>query len=111
MHASPHGLQPPAMRKRCGKEEFPPGAEKGADYTLAYEVMLDRVVQQLGVVLHPHLAQDPRAIGADRVGREAELLADLRERLAGDDHPHDLVLAVRKHLVRRRAAAVFEIER
>src|SRR5688500_1893939 len=72
--------------------------------------MRDRVVHQLCVGLHVHLAQDAGAVRGDRVGREEELVGDLPHGLARGDHPHDLVFAVGERLVQRLAAVVLELE-
>src|SRR5438132_4364400 len=73
--------------------------------------MRDGVVHELRVRLHVHLAEDARAVRADRVGAEEKLVGDLPHRLARGDHPHHLVLAVGKRLVQRLAAIVLELER
>src|SRR5438874_4158 len=73
--------------------------------------MGDGVVHELRVRLHVHLAENARAVRADRVGAEEKLVGDLPHRLAGGDHPHHLVLAVGKRLVQRLAAVVFQLDR
>src|SRR5688572_4569548 len=86
-------------------------AKKGPDPFSVHQVVGDGVVHQLRVRLHVHLAQDARAVGADGIGAEEELVGDLAHGLAGSDHPHHLVLAVRERLVQRLAAVVLELER
>src|SRR5437899_481128 len=60
------------------------------------QLVMNGVAHQLGVVLEIQLLQDPRAVGADRVRAQKQLLGDLARGLAGGDQPHDLVLAIRE---------------
>src|SRR5260221_411200 len=78
---------------------------------LIYDVGRDRVMHQLRVRLHVHLAEDASAVRADGVGAEEELVGDLAHGLARGDHPHHLVLAIGQRLVQRLAAIVLELER
>src|ERR1041384_5135980 len=75
------------------------------------QVVGDRVVHQLRVRLHVHLAQDAGAVGADGVWTQKQFIRNLANRLSRGDHPHHLVLAVGKRLVQGLAAVVLELER
>src|SRR5678815_1057465 len=66
---------------------------------LADQLVSHGVVHQRGVAGDAELAQDARAIGADRARREAHLLRDLADLLAGGEQPHHAVLAIGELLV------------
>src|SRR5690606_2419114 len=97
------------VSNRCRCLDYKSGGRYGISGSI-HQVVGDGVVHELRVRLHVHLAEDAGAVGADRVGAEEELVGDLAHGLAGGDHPHDLVLAVRERLVQRLAAVVLELE-
>src|SRR5437879_1456992 len=66
-----------------------------------HQLVLQRVADQLGGGLQPHLSAEAGAIGADRFHAERELRSDLAHRLPDGDRTEDLVLAIRKQLVFR----------
>src|SRR6266568_2390634 len=72
-----------------------------AGMTLLDQLMLHRVVHEVHVGVQAELLEDASAVGADGARRELHLLGDLVQRLAGGEHPHDPVFAVREPLVRR----------
>src|SRR3990172_10912269 len=76
-----------------------------------HQVVGDGVVHQLRVGLHVHLAQDAGPMGTYSIWTQKQFIRDLTHRLAGSDHPHHLLLAVRERLVERLAAVVLELER
>src|SRR5574341_2462482 len=65
------------------------------------ELVADRVVDQRCVAGQRELAQDARAVGAHRRGRQPQLLGDLADLLAGGEQPHHAIFAVGELLVRR----------
>src|SRR6185503_4095973 len=62
------------------------------------EAMLHRVVDEVHVGVQVQLLQDASAVRAHRGGRQAHLLGDLVQRLAGREEPHHAVFAIREAL-------------
>ncbi len=65
-----------------------------------HELVLERVVDELRVVGHPHLVEQPRPVGAHGLDAERELAGDRAHGLARGDEPQDQELAVGEALVR-----------
>lgn len=57
-------------------------AQSGLKGTLLHEIPLDRIADELSVVLHAHLLQDACAIGTDGLDTQLQLLADFGNGLA-----------------------------
>src|SRR5947209_4356369 len=91
----------------CGSGTKPSGSVTArataavSDMPLPDELVPNRVVYERCVARQAELAQDARAIGADRARREAHLAGDLADLLAGGKQPHHAVLAIRELLVQR----------
>src|SRR5436853_1658804 len=95
----------------CGAASGAVSAEKGSGsmalraivaasfMKLTDELVADGVVHERRVARKSELAQDARAIGAHRRGRQAHLACDLADLLAGGEQPHDAVFAVGELLV------------
>src|SRR5947207_6547268 len=75
---------------------FAPGA-----CLLLDKSVLDRVISQIGVRFHRHFLEDARAISADGLHRQVELIGDLRDRCARGQLAKNLELALRQFCVQR----------
>src|SRR5687768_8858700 len=69
---------------------------------LGDELVLHRIVCDVGIRLEVHLLEDARAVGAHRLHAEEELLGDFRNALAGCELAEDLELAFRELRMRGR---------
>src|SRR5581483_10757480 len=102
----------------CGSLTKPSGSAAArttaaaSDMPLSDELVTDGVVHERRVAREPELAQDARAIGTYRAGREAHLARDLADLLAGGEQPHHAVLAIRQFFMQRflRIARAFRGE-
>ena len=63
--------------------------------------MLHRVVHQFGVVPHPHLFEDARAVGADGLYAERKFLGDFADDFARGNQAQYLEFAVGQNFLRR----------
>src|ERR1700758_1407261 len=82
---------------RTGRIPPTPFADpSGRRIRLVDQAMLDRVVDELGLIGHAHLLHQARLVGADRLDRKVQLLADLGDGPAGHEQAKYLVLAVGK---------------
>src|SRR6185503_17147809 len=89
----------------CASREAPRSLSsrpaRRSDARLADQLVLDGVLDELCIVRQAELAQDARAVGADRTRAEKHLLRDLADRLAGSEQPEHAVFAIGQRLVRR----------
>ena len=79
-----HGQAPPVRRSLA----------PNACYSI--ESVLDGVVGEVRVRLHPHLLEDARPVSAHRLHRQIELVGDLGDRGARGELAEDLELALRQ---------------
>ena len=49
---------------------------------LAYQIILDGIKRQFGILLHAHFFHNPRPVCTDRLGAEAQFLGNFTDRFA-----------------------------
>src|ERR1051326_340353 len=78
---------------------------------LRKQIVLDRVLHELGVVLEAHLREQARAMRRHGLHAHVEIRRDLAGRLARGDETENLELAVGQPRVRLVLRRLHEIER
>src|SRR5687767_547821 len=75
-----------------------------------YQPLTDRIMSQLGVLLHLHFFKNARTVGTDRFRAQCEGLGDFSHRLSDRDQTEYLILSRRQPFVKRSVWIGFQIK-